>query len=205
MPPRLLRGLTAGRSCRADREAGPSDQERFAERDQREHCLRDRAPAPCPEPRAAPDEPAQEGNQHRREPSGYLVLRLLCAVGTAAPDEQAIVELSAPRPEGEDRRQRQPALRPPHAGHVARALWAPVSSTAPPRVVSDRCPTPLYFTSTGRPIIRAVLALLIGFALDQQVPVQAAFSRAELKERIGDTSTPARIAVDQPSAGAGIP
>ena len=63
-------------------------------------------------------------------------------------------------------------------------------------------PEALYFTESeaaNELIARDPLALLIGFALDQQVPVPTAFSGPlKLKERIGDLDA-ARIAAMDPT------
>ena len=64
-------------------------------------------------------------------------------------------------------------------------------------------PEALYFTESeeaNRLIAQEPLALLIGFALDQQVPVPTAFSGPlKLKERIGELDA-ARIAAMDPAA-----
>src|SRR5215204_7471607 len=63
-------------------------------------------------------------------------------------------------------------------------------------------PNRLYFTDSDEAnelIAREPLALLVGFALDQQVPVQTAFAGPlKLKQRLG-TIEPAQIAVAEPA------
>ena len=69
------------------------------------------------------------------------------------------------------------------------------------RIGSKRCRTRLYFTDSDEAnelIAKDPMALLIGFALDQQVTVPKAFSGPlAIKERVG-TLDPAKLAADRP-------
>src|ERR1051325_5856179 len=63
-------------------------------------------------------------------------------------------------------------------------------------------PTALHFTGNDEAdalLAREPMALLIGFALDQQVPVQTAFSGPlKIKQRLG-TLDPGRVAATDPA------
>jgi len=94
------------------------------------------------------------------------------------------------------------------AGHTARVARprssaAPPAGATPPPGAPPTAPSHLWFTDDEAAcalIARDPVALLVGFALDQQITVEQAFlGPLRLRERLGHLD-PARIAAGDPAA-----